>query len=292
MTLAIGIPAYNEEKNIAAIIIKLKELADMIIVCDDGSSDQTGAIARALGVTVVTHKRNSGYGAAIKSIFLEAKKLQPDILITFDADGQHRVEDINKIIEPIKNNKVDIVIGSRFLDKSAEEVPSYRKLGIKVITKVTNSSIKENITDSQSGFRAYNKKILEELTPSEHGMGISTEILIKANSKGFKIGEVPIKILYTENSSTHNPVSHGASVLISTIKFTSIEHPLKFYGIPAVIFFIIGSTFTYLAVQYYAEVGRLNTNLTIVSAGTMIIAVVLVITAILLYSLVSVVREK
>ena len=187
-----------------------------------------------------------------------------------------RFEDINKIIEPIKNNKVDIVIGSRFLDKSADEVPNYRKLGIKVITKVTNSSIKENITDSQSGFRAYNKKIWDEFDSS-----ISVDI-----------GEVPIKILYTENSSTHNPVSHGASVLISTIKFTSIEHPLKFYGIPAVIFFIIGSTFTYLAVQYYAEVGRLNTNLTIVSAGTMIIAVVLVITAILLYSLVSVVREK
>ena len=292
MTLAIGIPAYNEEKNIASIILKLKEIADMIIVCDDGSSDQTGAIARALGATVITHKKNSGYGAAIMSIFREAKRSQPDIFVTFDADGQHRVEDIEKIIEPIRDNKVDIVIGSRFLDESVEEVPRYRKLGIKVITKVTNSSIKEKITDSQSGFRAYNKKILEELTLSEHGMGISTEILIKANSKGFSIGEVPIKILYNENSSTHNPVSHGTGVLISTIKFTSIEHPLKFYGIPAVIFFIIGCSFTYLAIQYYAEVGRLNTNLTIVSAGTMIISIVLIITAILLYSLVSVVREK
>lgn len=292
MTLAIGIPAYNEEKNIASIILKLKEIIDTIIVCDDGSSDETGAIARALGARVITHEKNLGYGAAIKSIFVEAKKLQPDILVTFDADGQHRVEDIEKIMRPIKNNKVDIVIGSRFLDKSVKEIPNYRKLGIKVITKVTNSSIKEKITDSQSGFRAYNKKILEELTLSEQGMGISTEILIKANSKGFSIAEVPIKILYNENSSTHNPVSHGAGVLISTIKFTSIEHPLKFYGIPAVIFFIIGSSFTYLAIQYYAEVGRLNTNLTIVSAGTMIISTVLIITAILLYSLVSVVREK
>ncbi len=292
MTLAIGIPAYNEEKNIAAIILKLKEIADIILVCDDGSSDETGTIAKALGAKVITHEKNLGYGAAIKSIFLEAKKLQPDVLVTFDADGQHRVEDIKKIIKPISEKKIDIVIGSRFLDESIEEVPSYRKLGIKVITKVTNSSIKEKITDSQSGFRAYNKKILEELTLSEQGMGISTEILIKANSKGFSIGEVPIKILYNENSSTHNPVSHGAGVLISTIKFTSIEHPLKFYGIPAVIFFIIGSSFTYLAIQYYAEVGRLNTNLTIVSAGTMIISTVLIITAILLYSLVSVVREK
>ena len=97
-------------------------------------------------------------------------------------------------------------------------------------------------------------------------MGISTEILIKASSKNFKIVEVPIKILYSGDTSTHNPISHGSSVILSTIKYTSIEHPLKFYGIPSVIFFIIGITFTYLSAQYYAEIGRLNTNLTIIAA--------------------------
>ena len=101
--------------------------------------------------------------------------------------------------------------------------------------------MKKQLTDSQSGFRAYSKKVLNELNPSELGMGISTEILIKASSKNFKISEVPIKILYSGDTSTHNPVSHGSSVILSTIKFTSIEHPLKFYGIPSVIFFAIGS---------------------------------------------------
>ena len=124
------------------------------------------------------------------------------------------------------------------------------------------------------------------------GMGISTEILIKASSKGLEISEVPITILYPGNTSTHNPVSHGTSVLISTIKFTSIEHPLKFYGIPSLIFLIIGFIFTYSAIDFYIEFGRLNTNLTLVGASTILIGVVLLITAILLYSLVSVVREK
>ena len=123
-------------------------------------------------------------------------------------------------------------------------------------------------------------------------MGISTEILIKASNKNFRITEVPIKILYSGDTSTHNPVSHGSSVILSTIKYTSIEHPLKFYGIPSMILFIIGISFTYLAVEYYAEIGRLNTNLTIIAAGTVLIAVVLLITSVLLYSLVSVVREK
>ena len=184
------------------------------------------------------------------------------------------------------------MIGSRFLDESEKEIPQYRKVGIKVITKITNSSIKEQLTDSQSGFRAYSKKVIAELNPSELGMGISTEILIKASSKKFRITEVPIKILYAGDTSTHNPVSHGSSVIFSTIKYTSIEHPLKFYGIPSMILFVIGISFTYLSAEYYAEIGRLNTNLTIIAAGTILIAVVLLITSILLYSLVSVVREK
>jgi len=292
LKITIGIPAFNEEKNIAGIILKLKKITDSIIVCDDGSSDLTGEIAEKLGVILISHPKNSGYGSAIKSIFLKAKEIDSDILVTFDADGQHRVEDINQIIDPIKNNKADIVIGSRFLNNLDEEVPNYRKFGIKIITQLTNASIKKHLTDSQSGFRAYNKKILSDIIPSDSGMGISTEILIKASNKKFRITEVPITILYSGDTSTHNPVSHGTSVILSTIKFTSIEHPLKFYGIPSFIFYVIGLSFTYLAVQYYSEVGRLNTNLTLIAVGTVVLAVVLMISAVLLYSLVSVVREK
>ena len=291
MDITIGIPAYNEEKNIASIIVKLKKIAHKIIVCDDGSTDLTGEIAQKLGAIVIRHPKNLGYGSGIRSIFQKAKEIDSDILVTFDADGQHQVEDIKKVIEPILKNNADLVIGSRFLDNKTIDVPEYRKIGIKLITKVTNSTLEEKITDSQSGFRAYNKDIITKLEPGDVGMGISTEILIKASSHGFKITEVPINILYDGNTSTHNPVSHGTSVLLSTIKYISIEHPLKFYGIPSLIFFAIGLTFTFLSVQYYTEIGRLNTNLTIVAAGTILIGVILIITTILLYSLVSVVRE-
>ena len=291
LKITIGIPAYNEEKNIASIIIKLKKITDSIIVCDDGSSDMTAEISKNLGATVISHKKNMGYGVAINSIFQKSKELNVDLLVTFDADGQHRVEDIQKVIEPIKNNVADLVIGSRFLDKKSD-VPNYRKIGIKVITQVTNASIKKKLTDSQSGFRAYNGQVLSQIFPSDVGMGISTEILIKSSSKGLRIMEVPITILYSGNTSTHNPVSHGTSVLFSTIKYTSIEHPLKFYGIPSVIFLIIGVIFTTLAVQYYIDVGRLNSNLTLIGGGTVLIGIIFFICAVLLYSLVSVVREK
>ena len=291
MRITIGIPAFNEEKNIAKIITQLKKITDSIIVCDDGSSDMTGEISEKLGAIVVKHEKNMGYGSAIKTIFQKASEINSDVLVTFDADGQHRIEDIQSVLEPIKNNGADIIIGSRFLSKSSN-VPNYRKFGIKVITELTNASIKKKLTDSQSGFRAYNKQVLAEITPSEVGMGISTEILIKASNKNLRIGEVPISILYEGNTSTHNPISHGSSVLISTIKFTSIQHPLKFYGIPSIIFIGLGIIFTSISVDYYTEIGHLNTNITLLAAGTLLLGAVLFLTAILLFTLVSVVREK
>lgn len=291
MKITIGIPAYNEENNIAKIISELMNVTNSIIVCDDGSSDKTGDISKNLGAIVITHDENKGYGSAINSIFKKAVEIESDILITFDADGQHQVKDIQKLITPIQENNAEIIIGSRFLENESK-VPNYRKIGIKVITGVTNASINQKLTDAQSGFRAYSKKVLKEIIPSDLGMGISTEILIKASSKNFKILEVPITILYTGNTSTHDPVSHGTSVLLSTIKFTSIEHPLKFYGIPSIIFLTLGIIFTSFAIDYYIEVGRLNTNMTLLGAGTVLIGVVLLITAILLFSLITVVREK
>jgi len=291
LVTVIGIPAYNEEKNIASIIMKLKKITDHIIVCNDGSTDMTEEISKELNVTVINHSRNMGYGSAIRSIFLKAKELQADILVTFDADGQHRVVDVQNVTKPIIDDKADIVIGSRFLENKSD-IPEYRKLGIKIITKITNSSLKEKLTDSQSGFRAYSKNVLKNIIPSESGMGVSTEILIKASSAGHKITEVPITIMYGSDTSTHNPVSHGTSVLLSSIKFTSIEHPLKFYGIPAIIFLGIGFVFMLWTFQTYAVEKEIITNVALIGIGSLVIGIVFLLTAILLYSLVSVVRER
>jgi glycosyltransferase involved in cell wall biosynthesis len=291
LEITIGIPAYNEEKNIAAIILKLKKITSKIIVCNDGSTDLTANIAENLGAIVINHSKNLGYGAAIRSIFHKARELNSETLVTFDADSQHRIEDVQTVVKPIINNEADIVIGSRFLSRNTK-VPAHRKLGINVITKITNASIHEKLTDSQSGFRAYNNKVLSEISIAESGMGVSTEILIKASSNNFKIVEVPITILYDGKTSTHNPVSHGASVVFSTMKFTSIEHPLKFYGVPGVILVGIGLFFVGWTVQYYGEFRTFPLTLAIIATGLTSLGTLLTITGILLYSLVSVVRER
>ena len=291
MNITIGIPAFNEEKNIGKVIISLKKIVNNIIVCDDGSTDLTKEIAEGLGAKVISHKKNMGYGEAIKSIFNEAKKNETDILVTFDADGQHRSEDIKSLTKPIIDQQAEIVIGSRFL-KNETNMPNYRKVGVKVLTKVTNMSIKENLTDSQSGLRAYHKKVLQNINLTDSGMGISTEILIKGHQNKFKIVEVPIQILYGKDTSTHNPVSHGTSVLLSTIKYTSIQHPLIFYGIPGIIFLLAGLSFLLWTLQIYAEETRVVTNIALVGIGALILGAILMISAILLYSLVSIVREN
>tara|TARA_B100000029_G_scaffold211353_1_gene209201 strand:- start:731 stop:1609 length:879 start_codon:yes stop_codon:yes gene_type:complete len=292
MNIVIGIPAYNEENKIASIITKLKKITDTIIVCNDGSSDLTGEIAAELGAIVINHDKNKGYGSAIRSIFLKARELKFDNLLTFDADGQHRIEDVKSVLKPIENEQADIVIGSRFLSKKSDEMPNYRKMGIKLITKVTNMSITEKLTDSQSGFRAYNKKVLENIIPTDEGMGVSTEILIKASKLDFKIAEVPIKVNYKGKTSTQDPVSHGTSVIISTLKFTSIHNPLKFYGIPGVIFLIIGLTFIAWTIQIYSVEQAIVTNISLIGIGGIVLGTVLLMTAIILFSIVTVVKEK
>jgi glycosyltransferase involved in cell wall biosynthesis len=289
--ILIGIPAFNEEKNIAGIITKLTQKGYSVLVCDDGSTDLTALIAEKMGAIVITHQKNQGYGAGIRSIFQKAKELNCDVLVTFDADGQHRVEDIPGVVEPIIKNKADIAIGSRFLNKDTV-FPAYRKLGIKTITTLTNVSSEQKITDSQSGFRAYNKKVLTDLLPSDYGMGVSTEILIKANAKGFRITEVPITVLYEGETSTHHPVSHGISVILSTMKFTSIEHPLKFYGIPGIFFLAIGLFFIVWTIQEFTLTRQIVTNLSLIGIGSLIFGAMMMMTAVILYSLVNVVRER
>lgn len=290
MNFAIGLPAFNEEKNIGSIIIKLKELTKNVIVCDDGSTDLTSKIASELGAITIVHQKNMGYGAAISSLFSKALEIGVDALVTFDADGQHRFEDIKAVLEPVIRDEADIAIGSRFMGDDSM-VPRYRKIGIKTITGLTNVTTGSKITDAQSGFRAYNKKVLESIIPSEHGMGVSTEILIKSAKSKFRIAEVPITIRYDGETSTHNAISHGSSVIISTLKYVSIERPLPFYGIPGIILLTIGLAFSIWAIQVFVNERELITNIALIGIAGVIVGIVLLITAIILYSIISVIRE-
>lgn len=189
--VVIGIPAFNEEHTIARIVLEAQKFADKVVVCDDGSTDYTAKIAESLRADVVRHEKNGGYGASIKSLFLRAHELNADVFVTLDADGQHEPNEIPIVIKPIVEGEADVVIGSRFVDKNGTaEMPLYRQLGAKLITKMVNGSAKNGVTDSQSGFRAYSHLAMDRLNFFEDGMGASVEILLKASKNDLRIVEV------------------------------------------------------------------------------------------------------
>jgi glycosyltransferase involved in cell wall biosynthesis len=284
------IPAFNEEKTIAKVVIKTQKHVDKVIVCDDGSTDMTGVIAEKLGAIVLRHPRNLGYGEALRTLFKSALELSPDIAVTLDADGQHDPDEMPRLIEPIAAGEADIVIGSRFLGEA--KTPSYRQVGIKLITRISNISTKLNLIDAQSGYRAYSRKALELVIPSEMDMGASTEILEKASQHAIRIKEVPVNIRYdVEKPSSQSALMHGLGVLASTIKFMSIRHPLAFFGVPGAIALTVALIFWVWTLQIFATTRAVVTNIALAAIGATSVGLILLTTGIILYVLVSVVRE-
>ena len=165
-------------------------------------------------------------------------------MVTLDSDGQHDPDQIAEVIEPLKQG-FDIVVGSRFLKSDGKQkIPRYRSFGIKTITKLTQAASYNGLTDSQSGFRAYNKNALSKINLFEDGMAVSTEILLRASEKKLLTTEVPITINYDlKDTSTHNPISHGIGVLYSVFQFISLRHPLAFYGLPGIVILGIAALF-------------------------------------------------
>jgi glycosyltransferase involved in cell wall biosynthesis len=286
LTIAACIPAYNEEKTIAKVLLLTKEWVDEVIVCDDGSTDMTANIAKELGATVVKHERRMGYGAAIRTLFREARKLDVDIIVTLDADGQHNPSEIKSLLAPIETDKADIVIGSRFIKGAYSDMPLYRRMGIKLINRLSGKAKKGNFSDSQSGFRAYGRKAIESLGLSENGMGVSTEILIKAEEQGLRVVEVPVQVRYEGlETSTYNPLRHGLSVLFAIIRLMVEEKPLLFLGLPGAVFLAFGMSFGFWMLQIFAARGYIETNVALASIAFILIGLFMIFTAITLYAI-------
>jgi len=282
-----GIPAYNEEKTIGRVVLQAQRWANKVVVCDDGSKDMTADIAEKLGVNIVKHERNMGYGAALQSLFRRARELDADILVTLDGDGQHNPSDIPVFIKPLLEEKADIVIGSRFLHgEGAKRIPLYRQVGIKAITRLTVAASNCGVSDAQNGFRAYGRRALERLKFYERGMGVSVEILLKAKEQYLKVIEVPVVCNYRGlETSTHAPLAHGVSVLMSIVKLVVEDHPLLFLGVPGVLSLLIGVLFGVWMLQIYALEHRIVTNVALASMTFTLIGLFAVFTAITLYAI-------
>lgn len=283
----VGIPAFNEEKTIAKVVLKAQKYADKVLVCDDGSTDMTGEIAEKLGAEVIRHDKNLGYGAALRSLFRRARELNADVFITLDGDDQHNPAEIPLVIKPVVEGEADIAIGSRLIDEGlAKTMPWYRRAGVKLITKLTNSSANYGIKDAQSGFRAYSRKALESLDLLEEGMGASVEILLYAKKHGLKVKEVSASCRYDDTaSSTRIPLRHGAEVIMSIFRLVVEEKPLLCLGLPGLAFLFVGAFFGAWMLQIYALEHRIVTNIALAAIAFILIGLFMLFASVTLYAI-------
>lgn len=251
------LPAYNEEISIGSMVICSKKYADNIIVIDDGSSDRTAEIAELAGAEVKKHSTNQGKGAALKTGFEAA--LNSDIIVTIDSDGQHNPDDIPKLLTPIENGEADIVNGSRYINGNGKETPAYRRVGQTVLDKATNLNSGLNITDSQSGFRAFAIHTLPVFRFNSTDFGIESEMLSDAANAGLKIKEVEIGVRYDVDNSTKGPIMHGLEVLMRILNDMEFKRPLYYFTLPGIIITIVGLI---LGLNFFGEyLGRTTTSL-------------------------------
>jgi len=156
------VPALNEADNIGSVVRNLRTTSPWldVLVIDDGSTDQTAELARAHGAKVISLPVNLGIGGAVQTGFIYALKNSYDVALQVDGDGQHRGEEIKKLVDPVLLGEADVTIGSRFLEKTSYKSAWPRRLGIYLLSKTIQSVVRKNFTDPTSGFRAYNQKAL------------------------------------------------------------------------------------------------------------------------------------
>ncbi len=204
------IPAYNEEKMIGSVISDLRSQGyTNILIIDDGSSDNTAHIAAQAGAEVLRHLINRGQGAALQTgLTYLAKEYQPDVIVTFDADGQHQVADLHALIKPILENKSDVVLGSRFLCSQCH-IPVIRRIILKLGILFTNTISHVRLTDTHNGLRALNKKAYNSIVITHRGMEHASDIIDEIQKKDLRYCECPVTIIYSDYSKMKGQSSLG-----------------------------------------------------------------------------------
>lgn len=284
MPILVCIPAFNEGKVIDKVIRNCLKFADNVVVCDDGSTDNTYEIADSAGAEVIRHEKNIGKGESLRSLFKFARHSNHDIIVTIDGDGQFLPEEIPKLVKGIEKGKSDLVIGYRFDDTT--EMPDYRRFGNKLLDKMTNMVEEISVRDTQSGFRAYSKKVVDTIDFKMKGFGADAEILIDATKKGFRLSEEKITVIYDTGAktSTKNPISHTGEVISSLLEITAIRSPLKFIGIPGIVLIIAGLYFTINVAVTFTEIGYFSIPFTLIGATCLGLGSILFLMSILLFS--------
>lgn len=212
----IVIPAFNEATVIGDVVADVRSVFDHVVCVDDGSRDDTGAVALRAGAHVVPHPVNLGQGAAIQT-GVEYARAQPGaaVFATFDADGQHQVKDVVRMIDRLTAEDLDIVIGTRFAHRAPDRMPALRRLVFPLIAKLSPASRKLRLTDAHNGLRVFNKTVADGLNLTMIGMSHASEFISEIAENRWRVAEEPVEILYTEYSMTKGqPLVNGVNIIV------------------------------------------------------------------------------
>ncbi len=283
MKIVVTIPAYNEEGTIAAVINKIHEVMGQnkhnykILVVDDGSRDKTAEIAKKEGAVVYSHPKNYGLAEAFKTEVEKSLDLGADVIVHIDADTQYKAEEIPKLIAEIENG-YDLVLGSRFKG-TIESMPFMKRIGNIAFSKIISNITGMEISDGQTGFRAFTRRVAESIKITS-GHTYTQEQIIRAVREKFRIKEVPVYFAKRKDKSRliSNPFDYAVKAWINIIRIYRDYKPLKFFGIiGALIFsagFLLGLYLSY--VQIFGEgvnrhLGLMMLDILILSIGLQII---------------------
>ncbi len=286
------LPAYNEEVSIGSMVLHARQHVDRVIVIDDGSSDRTAEMAKLAGAEVIRHPFNKGKGAALKTGFIEASKNGTRVIVTMDTDGQHDPEEIPKLVAPILSGEADLVNGSRYMNGNGKKTPFYRRIGQTVLDKATNMNTRLNITDTQSGFRAFAAHTAPVFRFRSNGLAIESEMLIDAANALLKMKEVEIGVRYDVDCSSENPVKHGIKVLVKVLQDMELNRPLFYFTVPGIVFAVlgIGLGLSFLARFYHG--GGLMFGPTLLMILLTLIGTFMTFTGIILHSMSRMIKES
>ncbi|WP_288866057.1 glycosyltransferase family 2 protein [uncultured Corynebacterium sp.] len=209
------VPCYNEGTVIFDVLTHARETFPNIVAVNDGSRDDSAAQIRAAGAHLVNHPVNLGQGAAIQT-GVEYARSQPGAryFVTFDADGQHQVKDVVRMVERLRAEPVDIIVGTRFAGQDNSQVPWIKRVVLKTVVLLSPRTKKLGLSDAHNGLRAFNRKVADEMNIRMNGMSHASEIVTMIDNNGWRVDEEPVDILYTEYSmSKGQSLINGVNIL-------------------------------------------------------------------------------
>ena len=277
------IPAHNEARFIGSIVLSARAYVASVVVVDDGSTDETASIARRAGAVVIQHAKNQGKAAAVNSGFRYLRQHNPLAVVMLDGDGQHRAEDIPLLLAPILSDSADIVVGSRFLEVKSS-IPMYRQVGRHGLTIATNMASGVNLSDSQSGYRAFSQRALDLLCFGQAGFSLESEMQFLISEHKLQVIEVPIGVHYDEPAK-RNPVGHGMQVLHGILRMIGQVRPLFFFSLLALPILLGSSLLGLYVIDIYIRTHQLAIGYALITVLLSEIGMLMLFTGIILHSI-------